>query len=87
MWRNFFTSAVATFVLGICTSLWEGKPVTLSDAAILKFGITAQEHRIPLYELPGTLIIGAICGVMGAGFVFVNERMSKMRKLAIKRSW
>lgn len=39
LWRNFFCSACATFVLGILTSLWENKPVTLQDASTLKFGI------------------------------------------------
>ena len=87
LWRNFFCSAVATFILGVCTSLWEGHPVTLSDSAMLKFGITAQEHRIPLYELPGTLIIGAICGLMGAGFVYANEKIGKIRKSFLKKNW
>lgn len=69
LWRNFFCSACATFILGILTSLSEGNPVTLSDASILKFGIMPEEHPIPIYELTGAIIIGLVCGVMGAGFI------------------
>mmetsp|Transcript_20086 Transcript_20086/g.24744 ORF Transcript_20086/g.24744 Transcript_20086/m.24744 type:complete len:100 (-) Transcript_20086:1493-1792(-) len=87
LWRNFFCSAVSTFVLGILTSLWNSKPVTLSDAAILKFGIMPEEHPIPLYELSGAVIIGFVCGIMGAIFVRVNICLLKLRKKTIKRNW
>jgi chloride channel 3/4/5 len=87
LWRNFFCSAVSTFVLGILTSLWNNKPVTLSDAAILKFGIMPEEHPIPLYELSGAVIIGFVCGIMGAIFVRVNICLLKLRKKTIKRNW
>ena len=84
LWRNFFCSAVSTFILGVLTSIREGQPVTLTDAAVLKFGLTAQEHKIPLYEMPGALLIGLVCGVLGAFFVKLNTRLVKIRKRAIK---
>lgn len=87
LWRNFFCSAVSTFVLGILTSLWHGKPVTLSDASILKFGIMPEEHPIPIYELVGAVIIGLICGIMGAMFIRVQIWLLRMRKIGIKKSW
>lgn len=87
LWRNFFCSAVSTFVLGILTSLWNNNPVTLSDAAVLKFGIMPEEHPIPLYELSGAVIIGFICGVMGSIFIRVNIFLLKLRKKTIKRPW
>ena len=87
LWRNFFCSAVSTFVLGILTSLWNDNPVTLSDAAILKFGIMPEEHPIPLYELAGAVIIGFFCGIMGAIFVRVNICLLKLRKKTIKKPW
>ena len=87
LWRNFFCSAVSTFVLGICTSLWFGNPVTLSDAATLKFGIMPEEHPIPIYELGGAAIIGLVCGVMGAIFIRVQIWLLKLRKMTIRKNW
>ena len=54
---------------------------------MLKFGLTAQEHKIPLYEMPGALLIGLVCGVLGAFFVKLNTRLVKIRKRAIKQNW
>ena len=87
LWRNFFCSAVSTFSLGILTSLWHGNPVTLADAAILKFGLMPEEHPIPIYELSGAVIIGIVCGVMGAVLIRVQIWLLKLRKLTIKRNW
>ena len=87
LWRNFFCSACATFVLGILTSVWYGHPVTLSDAATLKFGIMPEEHPIPIYELAGAVIIGLVCGIMGAIFIRVQIGLLKLRKLTVKKSW
>ena len=41
LWRNFSCAAISTFVLGCLTQLYQGKPITLSDSAMLKFGIVA----------------------------------------------
>jgi len=78
---------VSTFVLGILTSLWNNMPVTLSDAAVLKFGIMPEEHPIPLYELSGACIIGLVCGVMGAIFIRVQIILLKLRKKSVLRNW
>ena len=74
-------------MLGILNSLWIGKPVTLSDAATLKFGIMPEERPIPIYELIGAVIIGVICGVMGAIFIRVYILLLKLRKMTIKKNW
>jgi len=87
LWRNFFCSAVSTFSLGILTSLWHGLPVTLSDASVLKFGIMPEERPIPIYELVGAVILGLICGILGAILIRVQIWLIKLRKLTLKRSW
>jgi len=87
LWRNFFCSAMATFVLGCLTSSYQGKQITLSDCAMLKFGIVAQDHRIPYYELLGAVIIGLICGILGAIFMKINTSLMRCRKKYIRRKW
>jgi chloride channel 7 len=71
LWRNFFCAAISTFTLSILTALKDGSPITLSDSAILKFGIVPQDPS-PFIELPGAIIIGLVCGLLGAIFVHVN---------------
>ena len=87
LWRNFFCSSISTFVLGCLTSFYQGKPITLSDSAMLKFGIVAQDHKIPYYELAGALLIGLVCGLLGALFVKINTNLMVMRKRHIRRNW
>ena len=62
-------------------------PITLSDASVLKFGIMPEEHPIPIYELIGAVIIGLICGILGAILIRFQIWLIKVRKLTIKRNW
>ena len=78
---------MSTFSLGILTSLYHGLPITLSDASVLKFGIMPEEHPIPIYELIGAVIIGLICGILGAILIRFQIWLIKVRKLTIKRNW
>ena len=74
---------MSTFSLGILTSLYHGLPITLSDASVLKFGIMPEEHPIPIYELIGAVIIGLICGILGAILIRFQIWLIKVRKLTI----
>ena len=46
-----------------------------------------EEHPIPIYELAGAVIIGLVCGIMGAIFIRVQIGLLKLRKLTVKKSW
>jgi len=84
LWRNFFCSAISTFVLSVLTSLKDHQPITLSDSGVLKFGIIPQNHPSPLIELPGALILGLVGGLLGALFVSVNTKLAIWRRDHIK---
>ena len=45
----------------------------------MKFGTLTQLYS-PMADLPAALLIGAVCGVLGAIFVDVQGRMGKARK-------
>jgi H+/Cl- antiporter ClcA len=56
------------------------------NASALKFGV--QNISAPTLKiLPGCFIVGAICGVMGALFVIVNNWMGFFRKYYITKTW
>ena len=42
LWLTFFASAISTLTLAILTNLFDGSPVTLSSASVLKFGNVEQ---------------------------------------------
>ena len=52
---------------------------SLSSAAVLKFGTLTQLYS-PMADLPAALIIGGVCGVLGALFVSVQGRLGILRK-------
>ena len=62
--------------------MYHGTVISLSSAAVLKFGTLTQLYS-PIADFPGALIIGAICGVLGAIFVDVNTRLGRLRKVYI----
>jgi len=56
------------------------------NASALKFGVvnvSAPTIRV----IPGCFIVGAMCGVMGALFVIVNNWMGFFRKYYITKTW
>lgn len=82
LWLVFFTSAISTLTLAVLTSLKEGTEVTLSGAAALKFGILSRDAS-PISDLPSAILIGALTGCMGAGFIAVNGALGKLRKVYV----
>jgi chloride channel 7 len=96
IWKVFFSCALAVFSLAMFSGLWE----TLShlnngdgwdgfgkvNSGALKFG-TTNVTAPTLEVIPGNLIVGAMCGVMGALFVIVNNWMGFFRKYYITKTW
>ena len=79
LWRVFFTSAVSVFTLGILQSLKSGAVLSLSNSATLKFGEIVIIYS-PLSDALVAVLLGIICGLLGALFVSVNSHMIILRK-------
>ena len=79
LWRVFFTAAVSVFTLGILQSLNTGAVLSLSNSATLKFGEIVIIYS-PISDALVAVIIGVICGMLGALFVSVNSMMIIFRK-------
>ena len=79
IWRVFICSSISTFTLSILTSLQIESPFSLSDQATLKFGKLMEEENT-LLDIPAALVIGAVCGVLGSLFIYVNVSLGVYRK-------
>lgn len=86
LWRVFFASSLATFMLSVYTSLAKGISFSLTDSAALKFG-KLEDHESSLLDLPAAIIIGIICGLLGAFFIYVNINLAIIRKKYITKNW
>ena len=75
LWRVFFGSSICTFMLSIFTALKTGSPFSLTDAATLKFGYLEPEEN-SLLDIPAAIVIGAVCGCLGALFIYVNINLA-----------
>ena len=83
LWRVFFASSIATFMLAVYSSLLKGEPISLTDSAALKFG-KLEDTESSLLDLPAAIVIGAVCGLLGSFFIFVNINLAMLRKKYIK---
>lgn len=86
LWRVFACCSICTFLLGILNSLWFGSTFSLSDTGALKFG-QLDEAESSLLDFPAAVIIGAICGLLGSFFIYVNINLAMIRKRYITKSW
>jgi chloride channel 7 len=80
LWRVFTATSIATFVLSILESLATNGPLSLSDSGSLKFGNVASNQENSMLDLPAGIILGAICGLMGALFIWVSIELGMRRK-------
>lgn len=85
-WKTFACCAMSVFTLTVVQSAMAGEEVQEINGAVLKFG-TDNISPPTILVLPGSFIVGAICGVMGAIFVIVNSNLAIYRKKYITKSW
>ena len=78
-WKIFFCSSISTFFLNILHSAFEGDSIVIVNAGLIKFG---QYDPTPykLHDFPFFLILGALGGLLGAFFIYVNYTVNKIRK-------
>lgn len=79
LWRVFFTAAMSTFTLGLLESLKDGSVLSLDSASVIKFG-NASVIYSPMSDGIAAVIIGTICGLLGAFFIYVSAILSVLRK-------
>ncbi|XP_022706969.1 H(+)/Cl(-) exchange transporter 7-like isoform X3 [Varroa jacobsoni] len=84
-WKIFFCSTVSAFTLSFCLSLYHGEPGVLSSAGLLNFGSFGSSVHWEIIEIPLYMFMGAIGGVLGAFYNYLNYRLSVFRAQFIHR--
>jgi chloride channel 7 len=79
LWRVFFSSAISTLTLGLLSEMKSGAPLTLNSSAVLKFGKISY-FDTPMTDLLIAIILGTICGLLGAFFICVYAILGFFRK-------
>ena len=46
-----------------------GAPLNLTDSGAIKFGIVGGSYENLLLDIPAAIIIGIVCGLLGACFI------------------
>jgi H+/Cl- antiporter ClcA len=94
IWRVFISCALAVFSLAFWGFLW-GLPEDIAEGTKVTFDINASSLKfgeIPVISptinvLPSCVAVGAVCGVLGAYFIIVNNWMGFFRKYYITKPW
>ena len=69
-WRVFFCCSICTFFLNIFKSIQNGSGINITYAGLVKLG--DSNAQTDLSDIPASIIIGIIGGLMGSGFIFFN---------------
>lgn len=86
LWKSFFTCSIAVFSVAIYAQCMKGKATLNVKPVELKFGGVFVESP-DISSIPAAIILGIICGLLGALFVVVNSRVNKLRKRIITKNW
>jgi len=74
----FFGSMVSTFTLNVVLSSYHGRPGELNYAGLLNFG-KFDNTNYDFVELPVFLAMGAVGGLLGALFNYLNYKLTVFR--------
>ena len=88
LWKSFYTCSIAVFSVSVYSQLMQGSVTKFDVAPVeLKFGGVSVENP-DFSTIPCAFIVGIICGLLGALFVFVNSNLNKrIRKKYITKNW
>ena len=78
--RVFAATSISTFVLSVLESLSINGPLSLSDSGALKLGNLSIGSENSILDLPAGIILGVICGLLGAFFIWVSIALGMWRK-------
>ena len=79
LWKSFFTCSIAVFSVAIYSQCMLGNATFNVKPVELKFGGVPVESP-DMSSIPAAIILGIVCGLLGALFVFVNSNLFKFRK-------
>ena len=79
LWRVFFSCAISTITLGLLSEMYEGTIFSLNSTAILKFGNLSYIES-PLSDVVVAIVLGIVCGLLGALFIHIYSYMHIFRK-------
>ncbi|OAD54955.1 H(+)/Cl(-) exchange transporter 7 [Eufriesea mexicana] len=85
-WRTFFASMITTFTLNIILSTYHGRPGDLSYPGLLNLG-KFETILYQVYEIPLFMLMGAIGGLLGACWNYLNYKITCFRLKYIKKKW
>ncbi|XP_059045366.1 H(+)/Cl(-) exchange transporter 7 [Achroia grisella] len=85
-WRTFFGTVIATFTLNFALSTYHGHPGELSFPGLLNLG-KMEPFPFQFYELPIFMLFGAIGGILGALWNYINYRLAVFRIRYISTPW
>lgn len=80
LWKVFLSTSIACFTLAILQSLEIGSPLSLSDSGAIKFGEISADIQNTLLDLPAAIVLGILCGLLGAAFINFTLWSGKIRK-------
>jgi H+/Cl- antiporter ClcA len=86
IWKVFASCAISVFTLAIISGLMKGTGIDDLSSAVLKFG-TIDITPPTIEVIPSSIIVGALCGVLGGIFVIVNSNLGLLRKKLITENW
>ena len=86
IWKACISCTFGVFTLAIIQSAMKGEGINDVNSSVLKFGL-ADITPPTVDVIPGSIIVGAITGVLGAIFVAVNSNLSIIRKKMITKNW
>ena len=80
LWKTFFCTSTTCFLLNFLITVYHSGTLGIVNGGIIKFG-EFQKRNFTFASLIPFVIIGIICGILGAIYVQVNSVwMSKFRK-------
>lgn len=85
-WRTFFASMITTCTLNIVLSTYHGRPGDLSYPGLLNLG---KFETIPyqIYEIPLFMLMGALGGILGSSWNYINYKITCFRLKFVKKKW
>ncbi|XP_065825999.1 H(+)/Cl(-) exchange transporter 7-like [Oscarella lobularis] len=85
-WRIFFCSMTSSFVLNLILSGVQGEIGQLSNPGLINFGVFSGNAYVG-YELPIFAFMGVIGGLLGAGFNYINFKLSVFRRRYVRSNF
>jgi H+/Cl- antiporter ClcA len=80
LWRVFFCTSISTFIVSVLQALSSGRPLSLTDSGAIKISAIEASGESSMLDLPGAIVIGIFCGLLGALFIYVTVTLGPLRK-------